>query len=235
MSDPVKEYGQRVAEAVRDACEKAALTRQSISGAKWERFTAGKCAEMVAAIDVAAIVSSVPLPQSSQQQPAAWMYDWIGGNGHQKCVVRDWLSISYDEAHNPEDGCHNIRPLFFTPMAAATPDDLVDHHLDNVLRASGSALRYYTMAKTLEDMRRAMRAAMLDGAPKAGQQGEWPNGATVKLRWVGSYRDNGTLGWAKRDEQGRLVSVVSLSLLDSNSWEVLEERAATVTQEGGAA
>ena len=39
-------------------------------------------------------------------------------------------------------------------------DDLVDHHLDAVLRASGSALRHYSMAKTIQEMREAMRAAM---------------------------------------------------------------------------
>lgn len=36
----------------------------------------------------------------------------------------------------------------------------IDKHLDAVLRASGSALRHYSMHKTLEDMRAAMRAAM---------------------------------------------------------------------------
>ena len=38
----------------------------------------------------------------------------------------------------------------------------IDEALDSVLKASGSALRYYTMAKTLTDMREAMRKAMLD-------------------------------------------------------------------------
>jgi hypothetical protein len=37
----------------------------------------------------------------------------------------------------------------------------VDKHLDAVLRASGSALRHYSMPKTLNDMRAAMRAAMI--------------------------------------------------------------------------
>lgn len=36
----------------------------------------------------------------------------------------------------------------------------IDRHLDAVLRASGSALRHYSMAKILDDMRAAMRAAM---------------------------------------------------------------------------
>ena len=36
----------------------------------------------------------------------------------------------------------------------------IDKHLDAVLRASGSALRHYSMQKTLDDMRSAMRTAM---------------------------------------------------------------------------
>lgn len=39
-------------------------------------------------------------------------------------------------------------------------DDMVNHHLDAVLRASGSALRHYSMEKTLSEMREAMREAM---------------------------------------------------------------------------
>lgn len=38
--------------------------------------------------------------------------------------------------------------------------ETVDKHLDAVLRASGSALRHYSMQKTLDDMRAAMREAM---------------------------------------------------------------------------
>lgn len=40
----------------------------------------------------------------------------------------------------------------------------IDKHLDSVLRASGSALRYFSMPKTLYDMRSAMRAAMESGS-----------------------------------------------------------------------
>ncbi|MGZ3184397.1 MAG: hypothetical protein ACXU8N_18325 [Telluria sp.] len=40
----------------------------------------------------------------------------------------------------------------------------IDKHLDAVLRASGSALRYFSMPKTLEDMREAMRAAVASGS-----------------------------------------------------------------------
>lgn len=39
-------------------------------------------------------------------------------------------------------------------------DAFIDRHLDTVLRAAGSGLRYYSMQKTLDDMREAMRNAM---------------------------------------------------------------------------
>jgi hypothetical protein len=38
--------------------------------------------------------------------------------------------------------------------------DRIDQALDNVLKATGSALKYYTVYKTLEEMRSAMREAM---------------------------------------------------------------------------
>ena len=41
-----------------------------------------------------------------------------------------------------------------------TPDQRIDAALDAVLRAAGSALRHYTMPKSLADMRAAMRAAL---------------------------------------------------------------------------
>ena len=51
-------------------------------------------------------------------------------------------------------------------LPAKAPDELVDLHLDAVLRAAGSALRHYTMPKSLADMRAAMREAMA-AAPAA--------------------------------------------------------------------
>lgn len=41
-------------------------------------------------------------------------------------------------------------------------DAFLDKHIDNLLRASGSALRHYSVQKTKDDMRVAMRAAMSD-------------------------------------------------------------------------
>jgi len=41
-----------------------------------------------------------------------------------------------------------------------TPEQKIDEALDSVLRASGSALRHYTLHKTLTEMREAMRKVM---------------------------------------------------------------------------
>ena len=49
----------------------------------------------------------------------------------------------------------------------------VDKHLDAVLRASGSALRHYSMQKTLDDMRAAMRDAI--GSPPAASAAVLPD------------------------------------------------------------
>lgn len=40
----------------------------------------------------------------------------------------------------------------------------INRHLEAVLRASGSGLRFYSMQKTLDDMRSAMRAAITGSA-----------------------------------------------------------------------
>lgn len=41
-----------------------------------------------------------------------------------------------------------------------TPEQQIDKNLDAILKASGSALKHYTMHKTLSDMREAMRKIM---------------------------------------------------------------------------
>ncbi|WP_285275276.1 hypothetical protein [Halopseudomonas bauzanensis] len=47
-------------------------------------------------------------------------------------------------------------------MTGMTSEQRIDAALDSVLRASGSALRHYTMPSTLEAMREAMRKVMSD-------------------------------------------------------------------------
>lgn len=43
-----------------------------------------------------------------------------------------------------------------------TPEEKIDAAIDSVLKASGSALKNYTLPKTLADMREAMRKIMAD-------------------------------------------------------------------------
>ena len=45
-------------------------------------------------------------------------------------------------------------------MTDMTPEQRIDVALDSILRASGSALKHYTTASTLDAMRKAMRKAM---------------------------------------------------------------------------
>lgn len=47
-------------------------------------------------------------------------------------------------------------------MTDMTPEQRIDAALDSVLRASGSALKYYTLPGTLQAMREAMRKVMSD-------------------------------------------------------------------------
>ena len=42
-----------------------------------------------------------------------------------------------------------------------TPSERIDANLDRILKASGSALRNYTLPATLEAMRKAMREIMI--------------------------------------------------------------------------
>ena len=47
-------------------------------------------------------------------------------------------------------------------MSNVTSEQRIDEALDSVLRASGSSLDNYTMQKTLDDMRKAMKKIMSD-------------------------------------------------------------------------
>jgi hypothetical protein len=57
-----------------------------------------------------------------------------------------------------------------TSVSGPITSETVDACLDAVLRASGSALRHYTTAKTLDGMRAAMRAAMQTSELAAAKQ-----------------------------------------------------------------
>ncbi|MGI4846823.1 MAG: hypothetical protein ACRYGK_01605 [Janthinobacterium lividum] len=75
-------------------------------------------------------------------------------------------------------------------MAIAYHD--IDKHLDAVLRASGSALRHYTMQKTLDDMRMAMAQAIFS-AMTAAQIFDDERSAcfAYTLKAGGGYRSSG--------------------------------------------
>ena len=64
-----------------------------------------------------------------------------------------------------------------------TPEERIDKALDSILEASGSALKNYTMPKTLKAMREAMRKVMVEewiagsdaneNARKVAQRSSW--------------------------------------------------------------
>lgn len=61
-------------------------------------------------------------------------------------------------------GGEPCQSLCDTPCGSPRLTDAdVDQHLDAVLKAAGSALRYYTLPRSLDDMRAAMRRAMAAG------------------------------------------------------------------------
>ena len=80
-----------------------------------------------------------------------------------------------------------------------TPEQRIDAALDSVLKASGSALRHYTMAKTLADMREAMRKVMSDAYIKGSNdnfEAMKKAGHNAEL----TRRAEGTSGAAQRSE-----------------------------------
>lgn len=48
-------------------------------------------------------------------------------------------------------------------------DEQIDIHLDAILRGAGSALRHYTMQKSRDDMRAALRSAITAAQPEGWQ------------------------------------------------------------------
>jgi predicted methyltransferase MtxX (methanogen marker protein 4) len=54
-----------------------------------------------------------------------------------------------------------------TASDVALSDEFLDQHLDAILRGAGSALKYYTLQKNIDEMREALRAA-IEAAMKGG-------------------------------------------------------------------
>jgi hypothetical protein len=60
----------------------------------------------------------------------------------------------------------------------------LDQHLDNILKASGSGLKNYSMQKTLNDMRSALKAAIAaerEACAKVCEQSFGVIGSTIAL------------------------------------------------------
>lgn len=72
---------------------------------------------------------------------------WKSKDDAEKAITESWEEIVEVKKTNKEQ---------------ITPEQRIDEALDSVLRASGSALRHYTMQSTLDDMRKAMRKIMSD-------------------------------------------------------------------------
>ena len=86
----------------------------------------------------------------SEQEPVAWMYDWIAYGEEGETVIRDWISANYDESHSPTAGCHNIRPLYTTPPNSKP---LSDEEIDAIytgVRAVHHEIDSYVFARAIE-------------------------------------------------------------------------------------
>lgn len=111
-------------------------------------------------------------------------------------------------------------------------------------RQQDELLRFRIQTYILQEQLKRSAAHFINGEPTRAEMptgllnatrpdDPWPYDATVKLIWVGSGPGLGkTIGWAKRDENGNLVSTYSLSPLDAECWEVIEERT-QATEAGG--
>jgi hypothetical protein len=58
-------------------------------------------------------------------------------------------------------GRQSAAPPQTAPAAPVLSDEEIDLRIDDVLRASGSSLRHFSIQKTKDDMRAAMRRALL--------------------------------------------------------------------------
>lgn len=70
----------------------------------------------------------------------------------------DWITELGAMVLNLADRAAPVTPP--APPVGGLTDEQIDAHLDKILRASGSALKHYTMAKSKDDMRAALRAVL---------------------------------------------------------------------------
>lgn len=97
-------------------------------------------------------VQSGDLPEISDEDKA-----WLHYNPNTSDVI-EWI----------HDYARQAIAQTAPAVAGEATDSEIDSHLDAVLKAAGSGLKYYSMHKTLSDMRTAMKNAINRAAPSQG-------------------------------------------------------------------
>lgn len=80
---------------------------------------------------------------------------------NQVCVALGWQGGTI---HQVIAEIERLRAVEASLSKPPLTDAQIEHRVDGVLRAAGSALRHYTLQKSRDDMRAAMRSALADEA-----------------------------------------------------------------------
>lgn len=94
------------------------------------------------------------------QEPVAWRtFDGEGGYEYRSHEDNE----SYADEWNKRNPNHSgwVDALYPHPQRKPMTDEKIDFHLDKILRAAGTALKHYSMQKTKDDMRQALREALV--------------------------------------------------------------------------
>ena len=86
-----------------------------------------------------------------EQEPVAWVQDVEFEQSPE--FAFSWVKTKLHD-----------KPLYTTPPQRTwvdLTDEEIDFHLDKILKAAGSALKHYSMQKTKDDMRQALREALV--------------------------------------------------------------------------
>lgn len=97
----------------------------------------------------------IPLPDPVKPSPNGYAYEYPGPYGG--------IQFTHGGERNGSKPLRSI-PYYFDappPAAPALSDEEIDALIDKILCAAGSGLRHYSMQKSKDDMRSAMRCALL--------------------------------------------------------------------------
>lgn len=87
---------------------------------------------------------------------------WLIGPGSQSydLITAEVAAAAGRDVQELRNGIEKNLQTRAWPRSDDLLDEQLDTHLDIILRAGGSGLRHYSMHKTREDMREALRAAL---------------------------------------------------------------------------